>query len=295
MTLLSHQFKYLGALAVAAFICASANAAALQLAGQPLTKINSGSEYYFNANATGGTGHAVFAIANKPSWATFNTATGELKGKPGSAAVFSHIVISAKDGASTASMPAFAITVVASDASKLIVTGQPQTKTTSGASYYFNANATGGTGQLAFSIANKPAWATFNTVTGELQGKPSAAGTYSNIIVSVSDGVSKASSLPFAIEVVSFGAVKTTAGAKLSWSAPQQNTDGSTLNNLSGYVVHYGTSANALTQKVAIGSAVVTSYTIAGLTAGQTYYFSVAAVGSQDVEGEASGVVSLKM
>ncbi len=50
------------------------------------------------------------------------------------------------------------------------------------------ADADGDT--LAFSIQNKPAWATFNTSTGRLSGTPAAAdvGTYSNIAISVSDG-----------------------------------------------------------------------------------------------------------
>ena len=43
---------------------------------------------------------------------------------------------------------------------------------------------------LTFSIQNKPSWLVFNTTTGKLSGTPSSAdvGTYSNIVISVSDG-----------------------------------------------------------------------------------------------------------
>src|SRR5688572_22830238 len=40
---------------------------------------------------------------------------------------------------------------------------------------------------LTFRIQNKPAWANFNTTNGRLNGWP-VAGTYSNVIISVSDG-----------------------------------------------------------------------------------------------------------
>jgi hypothetical protein len=55
---------------------------------------------------------------------------------------------------------------------------------------------------LTFSITNRPAWAAFNTTTGRLQGTPKPAGTYSNIVIRVSDGRGASAQLPaFAITV----------------------------------------------------------------------------------------------
>lgn len=56
----------------------------------------------------------IFGITNKPSWASFNTATGALTGTPVQANVgtTSDIVISVSDGTSSASLPAFAIAVL---------------------------------------------------------------------------------------------------------------------------------------------------------------------------------------
>lgn len=209
------------------------------------------------------------------------------------------IFVSACSGGNDSSTSADAASNVAaagSSTSALTLVGQPPTTVAPGSEYYFNMNATGGDqASLAFSIANKPSWATFNTATGELKGKPSAVGTFAQIVVSVTDGVNSTSSKPFTIEVADSSVVKTTTGARLSWSAPMENVDGSSLEDLSGYAVRYGTSASALDQKITIGSAVVTSYTIGGLKAGQTYYFAVAAVTAQNVEGELSSPVSLQM
>jgi hypothetical protein len=70
------------------------------------------------------------------------------------------------------------------------ITGNPATTATVGTPYSFTPTATGGLGVLlTFSIQHMPSWASFNSTTGALTGTPSAAGTFSNIIVSVSDGI----------------------------------------------------------------------------------------------------------
>lgn len=86
------------------------------ISGTPATSANAGSLYSFTPSATdpdSGT-TLTFSIANKPAWATFNTATGTLTGTPTNAHVgtTSGIVISVSDGTATAALPAFALTVV---------------------------------------------------------------------------------------------------------------------------------------------------------------------------------------
>jgi hypothetical protein len=66
--------------------------------------------------ATDPSGKALtFSIVNKPSWATFNAATGQLAGTPGAANVgaYTGIQISVTDGASSATLPTFAVSVTA--------------------------------------------------------------------------------------------------------------------------------------------------------------------------------------
>ena len=66
---------------------------------------------------------------------------------------------------------------------------------------------------LSFSIQNAPAWATFSSATGQLSGTPAAgnAGSYSNIVISVSDGSSTEALAPFSITVTDLGATTTLA------------------------------------------------------------------------------------
>src|ERR1700686_4746433 len=51
----------------------------------------------------------------------------------------------------------------------------------------------------------------------------------------------------------------TVGAAALSWTAPDQNTDGSTLTNLAGYRIYYGTSANTLDQVIQINTVGITA------------------------------------
>ena len=149
------------------------------------------------------------------------------------------------------------------------------------------ADADGDT--LAFSIQNKPAWATFNTTTGRLSGTPAAAdvGTYSNIAISVSDGQASTALSAFAIAVTTVS----TGRATLSWTAPTENTDGSTLSNLAGYRIRYGTSASSLTNTIVINNVSVTTYVVEDL-APATWYFAVTAVNSSGSESTYSNVAS---
>ena len=71
----------------------------------------------------------------------------------------------------------------------------------------------------------------------------------------------------------------------LSWAPPSSN-GGSAITS---YTINYGTSSTSLTSNVAAGN--VTSYTVTGLTNGQTYYFDVQAVNAAGA-GSASSIAS---
>jgi hypothetical protein len=76
----------------------------------------------------------------------------------------------------------------------------------------------------------------------------------------------------------------------LNWAPPVQNTDGTSLTNLSGYRILYGTSPSALTNTVNVTTVGLASYTIDNLTSG-TWYFSIESVSSSGVS-QPSNVVS---
>lgn len=83
----------------------------------------------------------------------------------------------------------------------------------------------------------------------------------------------------------------TVGTAKLTWVAPTQNTDGSLINNLQGYHIHYGNSPTALGQMVDVSGASATTYVVTGLTTG-TWYFSVSAYNSAGLESAPSSTAS---
>jgi hypothetical protein len=267
--------------------------AAPTISGTPATSITAGSAYAFAPVAKDPEGKALgFSIANKPAWASFNTATGALSGTPaqGHVGSYANIQISVSDGVAKATLPAFTITVKATTSGAPTISGQPVTSVQAAGSYSFQPTASDPNGDaLTFSVSNKPSWASFNASTGRLSGTPGSAniGSFNNVVISVSDGTSSASLAPFNILVNG----STVGSAALSWTPPTQNTDGSSLTNLAGYRIYYGSSASSLTSTILVSNPGLTSYTVGNLTPG-TYYFAVAAFTTDGVEGAQSGVGS---
>ena len=173
------------------------------LSGEPVTTVVQGGSYKFSLSATDDDVNdtKTFSITNKPSWAIFNTATGELTGVPTASDVgtTTGIIITVIDGAgATHSIASFDITVSnVNDAP--IISGAPSITVDQGETYSFiptvfdiDANDT-----QTFSIINKPSWATFNTATGALTGIPSHSdvGATSGIVISVKDSENASASL----------------------------------------------------------------------------------------------------
>jgi hypothetical protein len=237
----------------------------------------------------------VWSITNKPSWATFRTTTGKLSGKPAAAnlGTTSNIRISVSDGKLSAALPAFSLTVTSTPNRAPTISGTPTTSVTAGSAYSFTptgADADGDT--LSYSIQNKPSWATFSNTTGKLSGT-ATAGTYANIIISVSDGKANAALAAFTLTVAAAPSSPppvTTSSVTLNWGTPTTNTDGTALTNLAGYRIMYGTSASNLATTVQVGAG-LSSYTVDGLTSG-TWYFSIKSYSSSGTESTPSNPVS---
>jgi hypothetical protein len=188
-------------------VTAPAGNAAPVISGVPPTAVQTGKAYSFVPAASDPNGDPLtFTIANRPTWATFNTNTGALTGTPSAAGTYGNIVIGVSDGKASASLPAFAIAVTAAANIAPTIGGTPAKTATVGTQYAFVPTASDANGDtLTFSIANRPAWATFTTSTGRLQGTPTTAnvGTFSNIAISVSDGKTTAQLAAFSITVSS--------------------------------------------------------------------------------------------
>jgi hypothetical protein len=265
------------------------------ISGSPATSVTAGSSYSFKPTASDPDGNSLgFTITNRPAWASFNTSTGQLSGSPTSSHVgtYSNIVIKVSDGKATASLPAFSIQVKSSGSSNTAprISGTPTTSIKAGSAYSFTPSASDANGDsLTFTITNKPSWATFSASTGRLSGTPTAAqvGTYSNIVIKVSDGQASASLSAFSISVTATA----NGTASLSWTPPTRNTDGSSLTNLSGYRIYYGTSSNSLNQTVQVNNPSVSTYVIENLSPA-TYYFAVKSLTSGGAESALSNVAS---
>ena len=152
-----------------------------------------------------------FTLANRPAWVSFETSNGMLSGTPSDAEVgsYDNLRISVSDGVNLTDGNAFRIVVNPRDTPPPanrppVISGDPSTSLLTGQSYDFTPTASDPDGQpLSFSIAGRPAWASFDGDTGRLAGTPVAGmeGDYANIRISVSDGTDSASLPAFAITV----------------------------------------------------------------------------------------------
>ncbi|TLZ01502.1 MAG: hypothetical protein E6K36_11440, partial [Gammaproteobacteria bacterium] len=215
------------------------------ISGTPAPTVVAGNQYAFTPAAADPDGHALtFSILNAPSWASFSASTGQLSGSPPTAdvGVFSNIVITASDGTLTASLPAFSIQVLAPANDTPTISGIPPTSVVAGSNYSFQPSATDPAGKvLTFSIQAMPPWATFSASTGALTGTPTSAniGTFTGIVIAVSDGTSTAALPAFSIQVQSppdhapvIGGTPSTnvvAGASYSFTPTAGDPDGDTL------------------------------------------------------------------
>jgi len=81
--------------------------------------------------------------------------------------------------------------------------------------------------------------------------------------------------------------------ATLTWDPPTTNTDGTSLTDLAGYKVYYGTTSGNYTASTDVGN--VTTYTVSDLPP-QVYYFAITAydtVGNEsDYSNEAYKTIS---
>jgi hypothetical protein len=172
-----------------------------------------------------------------------------------------------------------------------------------GADYFFLPDAKDPEGDaLTFTLTGAPSWMIFRASDGRIVGRPPEAAVYHNVVLSVRDSAGNTTSLPPATVTIttgpankarasspSFASSATTGNARLSWTRPTHNADGTVLTNLAGYRISYDTTPDDLTKTVQVADPSATTYTINGLAPG-TYYFAVRAYGS---DGRESGISSI--
>jgi len=285
------------ALALALPVTASpASAAAVPtISGTPAGSVIETHEYEFRPSASDSNdGKLTFSITNKPWWASFSSSTGELSGVSYHAATFSSIVICVSDGTERSCLPAFAVKVLPLPDTPPVVSGKPPATAKVGSAYSFQPTAEDPNGlRVTFGIWDKPAWLSFDSATGRLYGTPTAAdvGTYSHIGITASDGYYQGVLPSFSISVSSQGAELPPGAVTISWTPPTENTNGSTLTNLAGYHLYYGTSQSNLNRVIDITNPGLATYVVSDLSA-TTWYFALTSINTAGVESPRSALVS---
>jgi hypothetical protein len=172
------------------------------------------------------------------------------------------------------------------------ISGTAAASVTAGQSYSFTPKAADADKDaISFTIANKPVWAAFNATTGALSGTPAAkdVGNYAGIEIAATDGKAVTALPAFAITVAAAAA---TNSVSLAWAPPTQNADGSTLTDLAGYKIHYGTQTGAYTGNVSVNNAGITRYELDSLPKGKIY-IAMTAVNAAGAESDYSSEVSV--
>ena len=155
------------------------------------------------------------------------------------------------------------------------ISGSPPLQVTEGQPYSFTPTASDADGDtLTFSIEQPPSWAIFDPDSGSLTGTPETTdiGTSPSVTISVSDGTDSASLAPFDLEVQSIQL----GSATVSWDIPTTNADGSDLDDLAGFNIHYRLASGNFSDTEVINDNTATSAVITDLQPG-TWYFAVSA------------------
>lgn len=170
------------------------------------------------------------------------------------------------------------------------ISGVPGSSVLMGEEYSFTPDAADADNDpLTFSVQGEPDWLAIDSGNGTLAGTPQLAdiGSYSGIVVSVSDGSLSASLPQFSVDVVQ----NADGTITLSWTAPTQNEDGTALTDLDAYKIYYGTTPGNYSNQVRIDNGGLTSYVLDNLTPA-TYYIVATAINSGGLESAFSSEIS---
>ena len=179
------------------------------ISGSPDTSATVGEAYNFTPIATDDDGdELLFAISNRPDWATFDSSTGILNGVPETDGTWPDVLISVSDGQAESGLAPFSIVVTNSSFTQPTntaptISGTPPELITVGEQYKFLPAAEDDDGDaLIFSAENLPDWAWLNSANGRIGGVPTEAAMWPAISLYVSDGLVRSQLGPFEIQVI---------------------------------------------------------------------------------------------
>jgi hypothetical protein len=86
-------------------------------------------------------------------------------------------------------------------------------------------------------------------------------------------------------------APSTSGTVTLTWQPPTKNTNGTTLTDLTGFKIYYGTQAGVYTRTLVVNNPTVKAWKVNGLSKG-TWYFAVAATAASGQESAKSNMAT---
>jgi hypothetical protein len=213
------------------------------ITGEPVTEIKQGDTYSFNVVATDLDGDELtYLIDNRPTWLSFDENSGELQGTADNEAVgiYSDIRIGVSDGVTASYLEPFYLLVENVNDTPTII-GDPMLELYQGERYVFKPEGNDIDGDvLTYEINVDYEWLSFDPVTGELVGTPSASdiGVYKDIEISLTDGesVTRLDSFDIAELKVNDAPVRTGASFTLSTAISKESnrvTDSPSVNEIS--------------------------------------------------------------
>ncbi len=135
---------------------------------------------------------------------------------------------------------------------------------------------------LGIKAGNLPPWARLDPQTGRISGtpRPGDEGIHESITLTVADAARSAELGPFSIYVTA------PPVARLTWERPPSKVDGTPLDDLAGFRILYGRSAEDLDHSILISNPAQTTYEFAAEELGSgIWYFAVVGVNEGGLEG----------
>ncbi len=183
------------------------------ISGVPFTSADEDQPFSFTPIANDVDGdNLVFSIENMPSWADFNTVTGELLGVPENDDVdtYTDIRISVSDGEFTVGLPSFDLTVLNVNDAPYIefpFLHCPIFRVEAEDTLNFlpvSSDIDNDAASLSYTATGLPSWAYINPMTGEITATPLASdiGASISVSITVSDGELTSTLGPFDVLVV---------------------------------------------------------------------------------------------
>jgi len=156
----------------------------LTLIGAPSAIATVGTAYSATFSTSGGTGNNTWTVLAGTLPTGLRLSNGAITGTPTATGTWSNIVVRVTDSdGRTKDSAQFSITV----SDPLIVAGDPATIATTGVGYSATFSASGGSGGKNWAIVSGSLPTGLSLSNATIVGTPSAAGTWSNIVIQVTD------------------------------------------------------------------------------------------------------------